>query len=69
MIFDLIKSYGFYNLNDVTLEGYRKIIKFEDVLKHYLDNYYEEKEVFKIEKYSTFIFKACLKYLKDLSFV
>ena len=69
MIFDLIKSYGFYNLNDVTLEGYRKIIKFEDALKHYLDNYYEEKEVFKIEKYSTFIFKACLKYLKDLSFV
>ena len=69
MIFDLIKSYGFYNIDEVSLEGYRKIIKIEDVLNHYQDNYYQEKDVFKLEKYSTFIFKACVKYLKDLSFV
>ena len=69
MIFDLTKHYGFYDLCELNLKGYHLILNLTEVLNHYKNNYFSEIEVFKIEKYSSFLFRICISYLKDLSFV
>lgn len=69
LIFDLTNHYGFHPLKDTNLCGYNVILYESDVLTHYKDNHYEEKNIFKIERYSSFMFKICVKYLKDLLYV
>ena len=68
LMFDLTKEYGFYSIFDVNLEGYLAILDYEDVLKHYKNNYFND-DLKQIERYSSFLFKVCLNYLKDFHYV
>ena len=65
MIFDLMQSYGFYELEDANLEGYFIIENYKLVLEHYKENYFDS-DISKIEKYSDFMFQICVNYVKDL---
>ena len=68
LIFDLYKQYGFSDLCETNLSGY-KIIYLKDVLEHYKNYYFNHKQTQKIEKYSVFLFGVCKNYLKDLRLV
>ena len=66
LIFDLTKHYGIHLLDSTNLEGYLLVLNVFDVLNHFKNNYYNENEIYKIEKYSFFMFRICQNYLKDL---
>lgn len=68
LIFDLTKEYGFYKIDEVNLEGYIALLDYIEVLKHYKNNYFNE-DLKQIERYSSFLFKVCLNYLKDYCYV
>lgn len=63
LIFDAIKEYGIYDVEKTKLDGFLKILKYDEVRKHYSTNY--EVDLLKIELYTEFLHKICLKYLKD----
>ena len=65
MLFDLMQNYGFYELEDVNFKGYIVIDDYKLVLEHYKKNYFDS-DISKIEKYSNFMFKICVNYVKDL---
>ena len=64
-LFDLLNNYGFYEINEVNLEGYCVIDNYKLVLNHYKENYFDS-DIGKIEKYSNFMFRICVNYVKDL---
>ena len=65
MLFDLMQNYGFYELEEVNLNGYYVIKNHKLVLEHYKKNYFDS-DISKIEKYSDFMYKICRNYVKDL---
>ena len=65
MLFDLVQCYGFYVHKDVNLDGYFIIGNYKLVLEHYKNNYFDS-DISEIEKYSDFMFRVCVNYVKDL---
>lgn len=65
LLFDMTKHYGLYKRSDVNLEGYLKVLYYEDVIKHYVNNYFKNNCVKKVEQYSNFLFRICISYLED----
>ena len=63
LIFDALNNYGLYKLCDVNLKGYKVLEDYKAVLNHYQTNYFDD--IYKVEYYSEFLFRVCLKYLKD----
>ena len=68
MIFDLTKYSGVYDIEDINLDGYIKILYYIDILEYYKNNYINE-EITLVERYFDFLFRICVSYLKDLYFV
>ena len=68
LIFDQTKHYGLYDLYDVNLEGYLKVLEFKDVLLHYENNYYEQEKI-SLERYLGFLFRICINYLRDFQYL
>ena len=64
-LFDFLKSYGFYEHNEVNLSGYYVIRNYNVVLKHYLENYFDS-NLLNVEQFSIFLQRICVNYLKDL---
>ena len=63
MSFDMIKSYGIYDKNEINLNGYLMVLDITDVIKYSKENY--QTDVFEIELYEPFLWKLCVHYLKD----
>lgn len=67
LLFDLTKHYGIYPIDEVNLDGYQLLLDYKQVLEHYKNNYFNN-NLKSIERYSNFLFRICVSYLKDLSF-
>lgn len=61
LIFDLVKYYGFHKLDECNFEGFFKVI----YLKEIIDYFGSDVDVFKIEPYLDFLYRLCVKYVKD----
>ena len=64
LIFDMNNHYGFHSINEVSLNGYLKVINLLDVIKY--SWCFDDVNIYKVEPYSDFLFRVCLKYLKSL---
>jgi len=67
LIFDAIKDYGIYDVEKTKLKGFLKVLNYDEVREHYSTNY--EVDLLKIELYTEFLHKICLKYLRDHQFL
>ena len=65
LLFDLVKCYGLYDLASANLEGYELLPDFKKIITYYHENHFHVDEVFSVEQYSKFLYRICLKYLKD----
>lgn len=66
LIFDELKIYGLYKICDVNLKGYKILRDYKAIINHYKQTRNSD-DVYKVEKYSNFLFRICLNYLKDTS--
>ena len=66
LIFDELKCYGLYKICDINLKGYKILRDYKTIIDHYKQTRNTD-DVYKVEKYSTFLFRICLDYLKDFS--
>ena len=63
LIFDLTKHYGFCKIQEAKLDGFLKILSYDDIIKFCCD--YCCFDLSKIEPYSDFLHDVCVKYLKE----
>ena len=66
LLFDELKHYGLYKICDVNLKGYKVLRDYKTIINHYKLTRNSD-DIYKVEKYSNFLFRICLRYLKDVS--
>lgn len=69
LLFDFIKHYGMFKLETANLSGYKILSNFKEIITYYKERYFNEEDVMTIEQYFDFLYRVCLKYLKDYQFL